>query len=69
MLDRTVAEMRRETNADAPPAPASASDVALFAASTAVGLAIGVLFLAIGAVLAPIALAAGLVRKKSAAPA
>lgn len=69
MLDRTVADMRADTNADAPPASATASDVALFAASTAVGLAIGGVFIVVGAVLAPIALAAGLVRKKSAAPA
>lgn len=69
MLDRSVADMRRETNADAPPASPTAGDAALFAASSAVGMVIGGLFLVVGAVLAPIALAAGLVRKKSAAPA
>ena len=69
MLDRTVAEMRRETRADEPIAPARAADYLIFAASAGAGLVVGGIFLAIGAVLAPFALAAGLVRGKAPAQA
>ncbi len=69
MLDRTVADMRRATRADEPIAPARASDYAIFAASAAAGLVLGGLFLGVGAILAPFALAAGLARKKAAAQA
>lgn len=65
MLDSTVAEMRRETRVDAPVAPARPSDYAAFAGATALGLFFGTLFLSVGVVLAPVALAAGLVRKKA----
>lgn len=69
MLKSTVAEMRRETRADAPVEPARASDYAAFAGAALTGLVFGTLFLCVGALLAPVALAAGLVRKKSAAAA
>lgn len=69
ILDRSVSDMRREMRVDAAVPPARAVDYAGFAAAFAAGLTVGTLFLAVGALLAPIALAAGLVRKKPAAPA
>jgi hypothetical protein len=69
MLRSTVGDMRKETRADAPVAPPRLADYALFASAAALGLVFGTAFMAVGAVLAPFALAAGLVRKKSPAQA
>jgi hypothetical protein len=68
MLERTVGDMRKETRADAREPEATLLDGVLFAASAAAGTVVGLSFLAVGAVLAPIALAAGLVRKAAPAP-
>lgn len=49
--------------------PARPIDYAIFAASAAAGMVVGGVFLGVGALLAPLALAAGLVRRKAPAQA
>jgi hypothetical protein len=69
MLEQTVEDIRRETRVDQPVPAATVTDVLGFAAAVAAGLVFGSLFMAVGVVLAPIALMAGVVRSKQAASA
>lgn len=70
LLDRDVAEVRRETRVDeAQGAAADGKATAAFVAAAAAGLVVGGLFLALGAILVPIGLVLGVVRKHGAAPA
>lgn len=67
LLDSKVSTLREELGAAAPARRATAADVALFVGAAITGAITGGLFMAVGLVLAPLALVAGLARK--AAPA
>lgn len=65
LLGSRVGEMRAELGLDDATPPARLADAALFAGAAAAGLVLGGLFMAVGVVLAPIALLAGVVRSPS----
>ena len=64
LLDRRVADVRRELGLDAAPGPARALDVVLFALASLAGLAIGLVFLALLVPVAVIANVAALFRRR-----
>jgi hypothetical protein len=66
LLDKTVAELRSETHADRSLRQPSVTDYVAFGAAAATGGVLGTLFLAVGIVLAPVAVAYSAMASKSA---
>lgn len=69
MLESSVAEMRRATNADRQPAPATAADVVAFTGMGALALATGLIEIVFGLPVVPVGLLMNLFKPKSKPPA
>jgi hypothetical protein len=66
LLSRPVGEVKREVGLDIEPPPATLKDTALFALSAVAGLAVGLTFVPFMMALAPLAIGAGLLRRRAA---